>query len=448
MRVSVIMTLHSQKSLVESARSITTAMPQGVDTHRIELPNKVEINPLIPAIPIGSGGATLESMESLLPENSSRFAVLGSVEVGRKEDIAHKEGDIHFFADPNIETCVTCGNNPAVGHIGDVQNRLNVSKLHTKGLNGDHVAVAIFDTGINHSHLTAKLGFAPRLDMNNSWLFPGNTTKPGQRPIDHGTMCAYDALIAAPKATLLDFPTLKGRAPSSSLMGGYLSIALQGYASLLSFWSSANSPHGAGQYKALVVNNSWGMFHPSWDFPVGHPGRYMDNPFHPFNIIVATLARNNADILFAAGNCGADCPDNRCQQQVTDSITGANAHPDVLTLAGCDTHDQRVGYSSQGPGIQRMSHNKPDLTAYTHFLGSEAFGDGVPDSGTSTACPVAAGCVAAIRTKLDPAITPPRVLFDQLRLTARQAGGNPGWNPDYGYGIVDPVAAAQSLGIV
>jgi hypothetical protein len=44
--------------------------------------------------------------------------------------------------------------------------------------------------------------------------------------------------------------------------------------------------------------------------------------------------------------------------------------------------------------------DKPDITGYTHFLGSEAFGAGSPDAGTSAACPVAAGCAAALRTKL------------------------------------------------
>src|SRR5690606_32063457 len=131
--------------------------------------------------------------------------------------------------------------------------------------------------------------------------------------------------------------------------------------------------------------------------------------------------------------------------RTVESIMGANAHPDVLTLAGCDTDDLRVGYSSQGPAIAGMHQEKPDVTCYTHFLGSEAFGPGAPDSGTSTACPVAAGCVAALRTRVAPAMVPPVNLFAQLRATARQAPGSPaGWNGDYGHGILDPVAAAQS----
>jgi subtilisin family serine protease len=126
---------------------------------------------------------------------------------------------------------------------------------------------------------------------------------------------------------------------------------------------------------------------------------------------------------------------------------GANALSEVLTVAGCDTNDQRVGYSSQGPSISGMHVEKPDLTTYTHFLGSEAFGPGSADSGTSTACPVAAGCVAALRTKLPPSTTPPANLFAQLRSTATPVSGAAGWNGDYGHGLLDPLSAAHSFGL-
>ena len=127
---------------------------------------------------------------------------------------------------------------------------------------------------------------------------------------------------------------------------------------------------------------------------------------------------------------------------------GASAHPDVLCVAGCDTGGLRVGYSSQGPSIAGMFQNKPDLTAYTHFLGSLALGLGSADSGTSAACPVVAGCVAALRTRLPFGTNPPSALNDQLRAAAVQPSGLPaGWNGDYGFGIIDPLAAALSLGL-
>jgi hypothetical protein len=41
---------------------------------------------------------------------------------------------------------------------------------------------------------------------------------------------------------------------------------------------------------------------------------------------------------------------------------------------------------------------------------------------------------------------PPAKLFDVLRKTARQQSGPPHiWNPDFGFGIVDPVAAAALM---
>jgi serine protease AprX len=81
-------------------------------------------------------------------------------------------------------------------------------------------------------------------------------------------------------------------------------------------------------------------------------------------------------------------------------------------------------------------------------LGSQVFGEREADGGTSTACPIAAGCIAAIRTKVTPVQVPPAQLFDALRSTARPGnGGGPGgvYNSDYGYGIIDPLAAFQRL---
>jgi hypothetical protein len=280
----------------------------------------------------------------------------------------------------------------------------------------------------------------PAFDAVNSWNGPGATANPGQYPVDHGTMCAYDVLIAAPSATLVDVPVLANPTAGGSTMAGTLAAAVLAHAHLLAKWSVSFALGDLGKYLGLVISNSWGVFDPSWDFPSGHPGRYIDNPRHPFNLLVGVLVTSGVDIVFAAGNCSAQCPDGRCAA-TTATITGANAHDDVLTVAGCDTSDQRVGYSSQGPSIAGMPQQKPDVTAYTHFLGSEAFGANSPDSGTSAACPVAAGCIAALRTKESHTNTPPKALIAQIEITARQVAPNaPGWNSEYGHGIIDPIA--------
>lgn len=449
MKIPVLAFLPTQTSLVESALESSNPATPGL-SDGVETPNGFEADTSFPPIPIGSGDPALETFESLNPTASQNFAVRGTIEAESIADVPHQIEGRLLFADPQIEPFITCGETPALGDHNDVAHQLDLATLHNAGLDGDQVAVAILDTGINLQHLVSKLGRTPRIDPLNSWTPPGVQTNPFQYPVGHGTMCAYDALIAAPNATLLDFPILQGQAPGGAVSGRVLSTALLAFSQLLAFWAVAYAPGGAGKFKALVVNNSWGLYHPSWDFVQGHPGRYIDNPNHPFNIVVKTLANTNADLLFAAGNCGTDCPSRKCQGKVTETISGANALSEVLTLAGCDVNDQRVGYSSQGPGIAGMAQEKPDLTAYTHFLGSEASGAGVPDTGTSTSCPVTAGVVAAMRTSAQatPASVPSVSMFATLRATARQVQGAPGWNADYGHGILNPLAVAQALGLV
>jgi subtilisin family serine protease len=131
----------------------------------------------------------------------------------------------------------------------------------------------------------------------------------------------------------------------------------------------------------------------------------------------------------------------------TQTIMGANAHSDVTTVAGCDINDRRAGYSSQGPGMPGMASAKPDITAYTHFLGSRYAGAARPDSGTSAACPVAAGCVAALRTVLPPARLAPRDLAREMRADAKRRAGT-GWNRNTGHGIIRPADTARRLGLI
>lgn len=447
MRIPVLAILPAQEPLIESAAAAAARRVPQIPLEAARLPATVELDPGFAAVPMGTGIRGQMDVESLGPDKSQRFAVRGFIETDDPASIPAQIDGQPLFADPVIAPFLTCSGTPAVGTFADVKAKLNAATLATRGLDGTNVAVAIMDTGINLPHLTAKLGAIPLFDAGNSWRPLGSTNAPGAHPVDHGTMCAFDVLIAAPRATLLDFPILATTAPGGAVTGRTLSVAVQAFAQLIAFWGVAFAPGGGARYKALVVSNSWGIFHPSWDFPQGHPGRYIDNPNHPFNSLVAVLAQAGADVLFAAGNCGGQCPDSRCQGRTSEAIMGTNASQDVLTLAGCDTTDARVGYSSQGPSITGMFQNKPDITAYTHFLGSEAFGSGSPDSGTSAACPVAAGCVAAIRTSLSPQTIPPASLFAQLMATARQVNSAPGWNKDYGHGIIDPNAAAQSLGV-
>jgi subtilisin family serine protease len=414
-----------------------------------------------------------KGLEVFLPEKSTYFVIRGFVKARGPESVPIEligkpgEADLKIYSDPSAGPSLTCANDPPVGSIRDAQAKLNVAYLAAHGFDGAGVAVAMADSGIFFQHLSGinfltgnpertrplpkfPLPSPPVLDVAASWK-PARVASPtGAHRVGHGTMCAYNVLSIAPKATLLDYPMLIARAPGDHTVKSTVGAATDAFYILLSFWIN-NVLAPTPKYRALVINNSWTIFHPcEEDFPPGHPGRYIDNARHPFHLLVWILSQLGVDIVFAAGNGGMPCPVPPFLHVSIGSIRGAAAYPEVLTVAGCDVNDLRVGYSSQGPAVLMYpgpTPDKPDLTAYTHYLGSQVFGEREADGGTSTACPIAAGCVAALRSKTIPYL-PPSQVFDALRSTARAGiGGGPGgvWNNQYGFGIIDLVAASQNL---
>ncbi|MBF0142245.1 MAG: S8 family serine peptidase [Magnetococcales bacterium] len=341
------------------------------------------------------------------------------------------EGVVGVFSDPEIAPCITCGGSSPLGTAADVEALLCTSRMQTRGcaMDGRGVLMAIVDTGINLKYLQST-GKNPTIDSGHSWT-PDPSLIPFELPVGHGTMCAFDALIAAPRCTLLDIAVLQSTKTGPTVMSGVLSDAVLAYNHLIKLLQ--NAPRG--RPFSLVVSNSWGMFHPSWDFPKGDPGNYSHNPNHPFNRIVGDLERAGADILFAAGNCGPECPDGRCQGVTTKTITGANSHPAVLTVAGVDITKTRVGYSSVGPGA--LTRYKPDISGYTHFSGSGVW---PADSGTSAATPVVAGVIAAVRSKRPFSPTNPTsspAAIRALVTSNAQDLGSQGYDYAYGYGVID-----------
>ena len=207
-------------------------------------------------------------------------------------------------------------------------------------------------------------------------------------------------------------------------------------------------PEEERNYKSLVVSNSWAIFQEAMDFPPGHPVRYVDNLRHPFIRVVTNLAGAGADIVFAAGNCGPDCPDPRRTNTTANTIYGANGLPDVLCVGAVDVNDELAGYSSHGPGL--FGADKPDLAAYTHFRGSESFARGSPDTGSSTSCPIAAGVIAAIRSRFPfergNTNRSPTNLRKVLTDRAIKVGGRSAWDHQYGHGVLnaEPLSAAEA----
>lgn len=433
--------LASQSSTHLEASPKTTAVPELAG---VKLDKSFGITP-VPKLPDSVSDVSLDAatddgveldFESMPLQET--YLVRGEIDEKDAAKISKQKNVVGVYSDVQIQPQIICPGSPALGTDQTVERLLCTDRLHRIGADGSGVLVAIVDTGINMAHMNAQ-GKTPTFDAARSWV-PRAGLTPGSLPVGHGTMCAFDACIAAPNCTLLDIALLQSNASGPTVMAGFLSDAVRAYAHLIRVMTSPRRP---GETRSLVVNNSWGMFHPSWDFPVGHPGNYSDNPNHPFNRIVGTLARTGADILFAAGNCGSNCPDGRCQGVTSNAIYGANSHRDVLSIAGVDTTKQRVGYSSQGPG--RLTRNKPDLSGYTHFRGSLVY---PADGGTSAATPVVAGVVAAVRSKRP--YTPgnpsrsPSAIRNLLKSTAQDLG-TAGYDFDHGHGVVNGCSLARRL---
>ena len=432
-----------------------------------KIPTGLIVDPSFGAIPIGHGTQyeRREGLQAYLePENSRRFLISGYVDVSDEDGVpkhfVENDETYPIYSNPLIgglqkpppfvPTCVT---SQYVGDTKRVRHKLQFQTLEDNGLDGSGVAIAIVDSGIYLPRIKRLLGDALKspatvyLDKAHSWRPHRVVTLPGNHRVGHGTMCAFDALIAAPKATLLDFPVLLARPVADHHSTSMADAAILAYYRLAALWAS-------NAFDALVVSNSWGLFHPCLeDYPPGDNNRFIDNPDHPFHRLVQALAAAGVDIIFCGNNCGngsncaGDCAAGPCLSKTDRMIMGANAYGEVLTVGGCDTNDRMVGYSSRGPSIAGMCQEKPDLVSYTHFLGSKVVSTFAPDTGVSAACPVAAGCVAALRTKVKSTAVTPGELFTKLKDTAyRPGGGWPGWKPDFGHGIINPVAAGRALG--
>lgn len=422
------------------------------------LPAGIEPDWEFPPLPLGEHAHAAQSIlgqrsKSLqwkiaeLENLQTRYLWRGFIEAG---DGAVPESicGVQLFSDPCLQTtCAVkpaCAQHPARGDVSMVHRALRRDLFAQHGLHGEGVLLAIVDRGIDGDwldHHTRRSGVVNRGD---SWSWRNAASAAGGYPFGHGTRSAFNALQMAPRATILDCPILSFDRCTLQWQNR-LGAAFRAYQHLSAHFVASRS---SGTASAMVVNNSWYVM--SDDFPAGHCGRYVDNPRHPFNQKVIELAKLGADIVFAAGNCGCECADPVCPENTTLPIMGANALRHVLTVAACDLGRLRCGFSSRGPGIRSMARNKPDLAGYSHFLSANflELGDVLckADSGTSTACPIVSGCIAALRTKLSPQQVAPRELFGILRKSADRIGKR--WNPEYGQGIVNPLAAARRLGLI
>ncbi len=335
---------------------------------------------------------------------------------GGKSDGKSPEEDpvnVEFNENPGMSTCPfgTCDCTPGTpkATMAQVAVYHGVDQIWEQGIRGQGIRVGVLDSGMTAQGRPVIAGQTSRRIQRVVGGWPeaswGTRSEWGQ----HGNMCGTDVLGMAPEAELYDL-RISGSGGSPST----ISRALQAFQWAIDRYKSDGTPQ--------VLTNSWGIFQESWDTT------YARNPNHPFTRKVAEAVDLGIIVLFAAGNCGDTCPDGRCGSDTGTgkSIWGANGHPKVMTVGAVNVNEQLVGYSSRGPAS--LAPDKPDFCAVTHFTGY--FNS---DSGTSAACPIAAGITALLK-QAQPSRSPAQIK-SALIATCKDIGPA-GFDIHSGHGII------------
>jgi hypothetical protein len=307
-------------------------------------------------------------------------------------------------------------------------------------LNGAGVNVVIIDSGLD-------VALVPFGQWGGGWQplpagplpagpLPGSTT--GKDAL-HGAMILQNILAVAPQARIWDVPLI--RPPRIDNIGAFLAQA-QGV------FNKMTADIASMPAQQWVFMNAWAIFDRRSEFPFrdytenrpGGPGN------HPFITCINALAARNFDIIYCAGNCGGICPDERCGPNDFGpgrGIWGANAHASVLTVGAARMDSTWIGYSSEGPLLgPKLARDKPDLCAPSQYAENAG---GIPANvGTSAAAALAAGVVAAIRSKWPQAVVAPSRLIQVLNQTTFKTSG-PVWTGRIGNGVLNAQGAEAAL---
>ncbi len=335
-------------------------------------------------------------------------------------------------------------------------------------LTGTGISVGVIDSGVDptHPYLTEDDGTSAVVSNNKTVCdpfgafcqvvnVPNNVDTDTLSVGGHGTHVA--GIVAGRPTELSDGSTLHGAAPGAKLVSlstGAGLVIIGADAALNWVLENHAAPCGAGVPVAecppiKVTNNSYG--------PSG------GGEFDPESATVKlqrALAAEGVVTVWAAGNDGGDGSEsltNPPGQDPTGGIISAASYNDLET----GTRDGEVStFSSRGlasdqstwpdisaPGDTITSSCRIYLVICSTGLAPVENGDYNTISGTSMAAPHIAGIVAQLFQK-SPTATPAQV-EDAITSTAHKyTFGSPyvgGTSFDKGHGLVDVVAAANSL---
>lgn len=333
--------------------------------------------------------------------------------------------------------------------FGDLDHALALIGADALGANarGRGVRVIIVDQGLDKDYFKGN-ELLNRHGKPRGWTVKPNTNpaqpdrRPGEAAYGHGTRVAQLVLKLAPEAKLYDLPLLPDRIRD---LPNFLSLAK------VVMYGPLDAIHGPKPIPGpWVLCNAWSVYSLSQDLTGS--GNYGTNPSNTFtrsvaDITAASAGRAGADVVFAAGNCGLYCPDGRCgSQQIGPgrSIYGVAALDQVLTVGAVRNDRTWLGYSSEGPRPAAFVSSTPDPNSKPDLCAPSQFADPVDAriayTGTSAACALAAGAIAALRDsrfawKTAAPSTPQMIAW--LRDSALRQGTETQGDPRRGDGTLD-----------
>jgi len=238
-----------------------------------------------------------------------------------------------------------------------------------KGITGENIIVGVIDTGVRGSHKSLRDNYVGK--DNYGWFDPVHKQ---EQPYDNnghgthvtGTILGQDGIGVAPAAKWMACKGCMSDLCSSLDLATCLQFMACPTNSTGGNPNCSKAPH--------IVSNSWSS--------------YVHNPL--YQRFTETLKALGIVVVFAAGNQGPFCS----------TLGSPGDYDDVISVGASTSFDMVAAFSSAGPSM--YGRVKPDVVAPGHLItsaGNETDSDYITLSGSSMACPHAAGIAALVLSK-------------------------------------------------
>jgi len=352
---------------------------------------------------------------------SDQVWTLAALDTVERLDVVHafRRSEPTELAEPEIPGEAAAARNPIYGQAFAQLDQINVPPLHRQGLSGKGVVVCLLDVGFRWDHEVFRLS---RLIRQWDFVFgDADVRQDAANPNDysdaHGT--ATWSLLGGFK-----FGTMIGPAFGADILLGKTEVGTSETPIEEDYWAAGIE--WAESLGAEVVSSSLG--YTDW-----YTFKDMDG-----KTAVTTKAANRAVSL---GVVVVNAAGNERRNAWAHIIAPADGFG-VIAVGAVDATGKIASFSSPGPTYD--GRIKPEVCAFgvSNWVAAKAKDGGdtyVTGSGTSYATPLVAGAVALL-LEAHRDWTPTQVR-DALIKTANNAAAP---NNDYGWGIVDAVAAAAT----